>query len=73
MRKILPVLALLAVFATGFAVGYDAPPAAAAGSSSCFWTCGCNGVPIKCCITPLGVVCKPDPRAPIGCPQIADC
>lgn len=73
MRKILPVLALLAVFTTGFVVGYDTPPAQAAGFGNCFWTCGCNGVPIKCCITPFGVVCKPDPWAPIECPQIADC
>ena len=63
-------LVLVFVFAVGVSVGIGPAPAEA---GFCYWTCGCNGVAYKCCVTPFGVYCKPDPKAPIGCPQIADC
>jgi hypothetical protein len=70
MRKVVLGLVVLAVFALGLSVGLHTPSVEA---GFCYWTCGCNGVPYKCCITPFGVVCKPDPNGPIQCPQIADC
>jgi hypothetical protein len=73
MRKYLPILALVAIFTTGFLVGLDTGDAEAASDKNCFWTCGCNGVPIKCCSTPFGVICSEDPEGPVQCPQIADC
>ena len=73
MRKFLPLLALVLVFAIGFSVGYDAPQANAASISGCYYTCGCNGIAVKCCVTSYGVVCKSVKNAPINCPQIADC
>ena len=70
MRKLILGLVVISVFAIGLSVGISTPSAEA---GFCYWTCGCNGVPYKCCVTPYGVSCKPDPRAPIQCPQIADC
>lgn len=70
MRKIVLGAVMVAVFALGLSVGLSTPNAEAA---FCYWTCGCNGVPYKCCVTPYGAVCKPDPRGPIQCPQIYDC
>lgn len=70
MRKVVIGLALVAVFAIGLTAGLTTTTAEA---GFCFWTCGCNGVPYKCCVTPFGTVCKPDSKAPIQCPQVADC
>jgi hypothetical protein len=70
MRKIVLGAVVVAVFALGLSVGLSTPNAEAA---FCYWTCGCNGVPYKCCVTPYGAVCKPDPKGPIQCPQIYDC
>lgn len=70
MRKLMISGALVLAFAVGLFAGFATTPADAA---SCFYMCGCNGVPMKCCVTPYGLACKPDPSAPIGCPQIADC
>ena len=70
MRKLVLGLILVAVFATGLSLGMSTPQAEA---GFCYWTCGCNGVAYKCCVTPFGTSCKPDPKAPIQCPQIADC
>ena len=72
MRRNLSVLLLVFVFAMGVAVGFDTEPVEAAGGF-CFWTCGCNGVAIKCCYTVFGLICAPDPNGPVQCPQIADC
>lgn len=70
MRKVIVCLVLVAVFGVGLGFGLSTPGAEA---GFCYWTCGCNGVPYKCCVTPFGTVCKPDSKAPIECPQIADC
>jgi hypothetical protein len=70
MRKLVLGLVLVAVFAVGLSVGLSTPPAEA---GFCYWTCDCAGVPLKCCITPFGVVCKPDPKGPWQCPQVYDC
>ncbi len=70
MRKIVLGAVMVAVFALGLSVGLSTPNAEAA---FCYWTCGCNGVPYKCCVTPYGTACKPDPNGPIQCPQIYDC
>lgn len=73
MRKFLPLLALVLVFAVGISVGYDAPKANAAGITNCYYTCDCAGSPIKCCVSLYGVVCKRVSNAPISCPQVYDC
>ncbi len=74
MRKGLSILLLVFVFTMGVAIGVDTQSAQAIGGGGfCYWTCGCNGVPIRCCFTPLGVICSPDPNGPVQCPQIADC
>ena len=70
MKKLTAILVLVGIFAIGALVGLGAAPAQA---GFCYWTCGCNGVPLKCCVTPSGPACKPDPRAPIGCPQVNNC
>lgn len=70
MRKLLITGALAIVFAVGVFAGISTTNAEA---GPCFWMCGCNGVPMKCCVTPFGTSCKPDKNAPIQCPQIADC
>lgn len=72
MKKLSVVLALTVVLALGITLGMSTAPAPA-DAGACFWMCGCNGVPLKCCVTPFGLSCKPDPNAPIGCPQVADC
>ena len=69
MKKVV-ALVLAGVFAIGMAVGMDTPSAEAAGGN-CYYTCGCNGTPLKCCVTAWGVFCKP--TNVIQCPQIADC
>jgi len=70
MRKLIVAIGLVAVFGIGLSFGLGTDKAEA---GFCYWTCGCNGVPYKCCVTPYGTACKPDPKAPIRCPQIADC
>ena len=70
MRKLIVCLVLVAAFGVGLGVGLGTPSAEA---GFCYWTCGCNGVAYKCCVTPFGTSCKPDKNAPIQCPQIADC
>jgi len=70
MRKLMLCLVLISVFAIGLTVGMTTTPVEA---GFCYWTCGCNGVVYKCCITPYGTACKLDPKAPFACPQIADC
>ena len=68
MRRLLFGLALILVLTLGSAALMQ--PTEAAGS--CFFMCGCNGVPLKCCPSlGGGVSCKPTNE--IGCPQIADC
>lgn len=70
MKKITVCLVLLGIFAFGALVGLGTAPAQA---GSCYWTCGCNGQPLKCCVSPSGTTCKVDKNAPIGCPQGYNC
>lgn len=70
MRKAIIAGAIALVFGVGVFAGLATTSANAA---LCYYKCGCNGVPMKCCVTPFGTSCKPDPSAPIGCPQVADC
>jgi hypothetical protein len=70
MKKLTAILVLVGIFAIGAFVGLSTAPAQA---GMCYWMCGCNGVPYKCCITPSGPVCKPDPNGPINCPQGENC
>ncbi len=72
MRKVFVGLALTVVLALGITVGMSTAPAPA-DAGFCWYECGCNGVPMKCCYGPYGVACKPDPNAPIQCPQVSDC
>lgn len=70
MRKLLVALSL--VFALAFTVGAFAPGTAEAGAGNCYYTCSCDGTPLRCCETSTGgVACKPT----IGfeCPQVYDC
>ena len=70
MRKIALGLIVVAVFAAGLTVGMSTPDAEA---GFCYWTCDCAGNAIRCCITPFGVICKPDPKSGWNCPQVYDC
>lgn len=70
MRKLIVCFVLVAAFGIGLGVGLGTPTAKA---GFCYWMCGCNGVPYKCCVTPFGTSCKPDPNGPIQCTQSADC
>jgi hypothetical protein len=66
MRKLVLGMALAGLFGVGIFAGLMTTKAEA---GLCYWKCGCNGVPLKCC----GTSCKPDPNGPIQCPQGADC
>lgn len=71
MRKTLG-LALVLVFAIGFAAGYSTPEVEAkGGGGSCYYTCTCDGTALKCCVTPFGVFCAPTNE--FGCPQVYNC
>ena len=72
MRKLFVVTIL--VFALAFTFGFTSDTVQAKKpSSSCYYTCGCNGVPLYCCLTAFGVSCKVALWSPFQCPQIADC
>lgn len=62
-------LALVAVFVIGLVVGIGTPTVNAAGF--CYYTCDCAGNGLRCCITPFGTFCKPDPDW--NCPQVYNC
>lgn len=67
MRKLTIGIALAVAFGAGAVIGMNTTTAQA---GPCFYRCICS-VPHKCCNGPNGTSCKPDPSAPIGCPQIA--
>lgn len=67
MKKMM-LLAVAVVFGIGAFVGFQTSSAQA---GPCYWRCICS-VPYKCCTTPTGTKCKPDPHGPIQCPQY-DC
>jgi hypothetical protein len=67
MRKLTIGIALAVAFSAGAVIGMNTTTAQA---GPCFYKCICS-VPHKCCSGPNGTSCKPDPSAPIGCPQIA--
>jgi hypothetical protein len=67
MKKLL-ALVLAVAFAAGLLAGIGTPSAKAA---FCYFTCSCEGIPLKCCITPYGTVCKP--TTGFECPQRYDC
>ena len=67
MTKRNVLLALVVVFGLGALVGLRTSPAQA-GLGTCYWRCICS-VPYKCCTTPMGTTCKPDPNGPVQCPQ----
>jgi len=68
MRKMFVGLMVL-VFAIGLMVGLG--PTEADAADGCYSICGCNGVPLTCCVTPFGTFCFP--AIGFECPQIADC
>ncbi|GJM43565.1 MAG: hypothetical protein DHS20C21_04070 [Gemmatimonadota bacterium] len=68
MKKFL-CLVLVFVFTVGVMVGIG--PSQVDARGSCYNVCGCNGVPLTCCVTPFGTFCFPG--IGFGCPQIADC
>ncbi|HEX5131047.1 MAG TPA: hypothetical protein VFX92_01020 [Candidatus Krumholzibacteria bacterium] len=70
MRKLFISGAVVALFAAGVFMGFSSTKAEA---GLCYYKCSCNGVPLKCCVTPFGTSCKPDASAPIQCTQGANC
>ena len=67
MKKLL-ALVLVVAFAAGILIGVGTPPAKA---GFCYYTCSCEGIPLKCCITPYGTFCKKTTE--FGCTQRYDC
>lgn len=67
MRKLTIGIALAVAFGVGAVIGMNTTTAQA---GPCFYRCICS-VAYKCCNGPNGTSCKPDPSAPIGCPQVA--
>ena len=55
------LLLLVVIFAAGFTVGVTGTQdadAAGGGGGNCFFTCTCEGTPLKCCVTPFGTFCS---------------
>jgi hypothetical protein len=70
------LLLLAVVFAVGFTVGATGTQDASAagkggGGSNCYYTCTCEGTPLKCCVTIFGTSCKVTDE--IGCTQEMGC
>lgn len=73
MRKLLTVLALVAVLAlaVGSLITAPAPADAAGPIVPCLYVCGCNGQVLICC---SGSPCvRATGPTPIQCPQVANC
>lgn len=70
MRKLTLCLALTLLFGTGLLVGLGATNADA---GSCYYTCRCDGVPLKCCTSPFGTSCKVAKDSPLQCTQGMNC
>ena len=74
MRKLLIVA--LVIFTVAFAVGFSVDTVTAkggGGSSNCYYTCSCNGVPLYCCTISGVTNCKVALFSPIQCTQQAGC
>lgn len=71
MPKRLIVAAL--IFVAAFAFGVVATPDVAQ-AADCYYTCSCNGTPLRCCTTiGGGVSCKVDTSGVWQCPQVNNC
>ncbi len=72
MRKTYVIAAF--VFVLALIAGLVVAPAQAAGGgggTNCYYTCSCEGTPLRCCTTSSGTFCTVTDV--IQCPQIYNC